>query len=123
MAANTGAASNPRALTGCAFLCENEPLTRCASETPYAMCSSSNFRAATAAVLLISISTLFAALPGQPFASYWHPNTLLTWNPANDPDAPFNRANTPLAPRVSNPALNVNPNARTNQARIASLSL
>jgi endo-beta-N-acetylglucosaminidase D len=64
----------------------------------------------------------FAASPGQPFASYWHPNTLLTWNPTNDADAAFNRANTPLATRYSHPALNVNAHAKTNQGKVVSLS-
>lgn len=62
-----------------------------------------------------------AAAPGQPFASYWHPATLLNWNPATDPDAPFNRANTPLATQFLNPALNLNAHARTNEARVTSL--
>lgn len=70
---------------------------------------------------LLAISAR-AALPGQPFASYWHPSTLLSWNPTNDPDAAFNRGNTPLATRISNPLLNVNSHAKTNQARIVSLS-
>lgn len=67
-------------------------------------------------------SSAQAALPGQPFASYWHPSTLLNWNPATDPDAAYNRANTPLASRISNPALNVNPHAKVNQGRVMSLS-
>ncbi len=62
------------------------------------------------------------ALPGQPFASYWHPSTLLTWNPTNDADSAFNRANIPLAARFSHPALNVNVHAKTNQAKVVSLS-
>ena len=63
-----------------------------------------------------------AALPGQPFASYWHPSTLLAWDPAADPDAPFNRANTPIAAQFLNPALNVNAHARPNEARVTSLA-
>src|SRR6185369_659110 len=66
-------------------------------------------------------SRSFAALPGQPFASYWHPSTLLNWNPATDPDAPFNRGSVPLAPRFLNGALNVNSHARTNEAKVVSL--
>ena len=27
-------------------------------------------------------------LPGQPYASYWFPSTILDWDPATDPDAP-----------------------------------
>ncbi|HWQ92612.1 MAG TPA: LamG-like jellyroll fold domain-containing protein, partial [Clostridia bacterium] len=62
-----------------------------------------------------------AAAPGQPFASYWHPTELLTWDPVTDPDAAFNRANTPLATQFLNPAFNRNPHARVNEARVASL--
>ncbi|BCJ55957.1 hypothetical protein Asp14428_74320 [Actinoplanes sp. NBRC 14428] len=57
----------------------------------------------------------------QPYASYWHPNTILSWDPATDPDARFNRARVPLAPRASDPALRANPNARAGEGRIASL--
>jgi endo-beta-N-acetylglucosaminidase D len=49
-------------------------------------------------VLLFSAVPAFAA---QPIASRWHPDELLTWSPAADPDAPFNRATVPLAPRFS----------------------
>jgi endo-beta-N-acetylglucosaminidase D len=59
--------------------------------------------------------------PGQPFASYWYPATLLTWDPASDPDVPFNRSHVPLAPRFADPALAVNPHARGDEARISSL--
>ncbi len=45
---------------------------------------------------------------------------MLNWNPTTDPDAAFNRANTPLAKRFLNPALNVNSHARTNEARVVS---
>ncbi|MGW7434376.1 endo-beta-N-acetylglucosaminidase [Streptomyces sp. NPDC054861] len=65
-----------------------------------------------------------AAVPAagdQPYASYWHPNTLLDWDPATDPDARFNRSRVPLRPRVSDPALKANPNARAGEAKIASL--
>lgn len=77
--------------------------------------------------LLIGFGCLLAApmathaAAGQPYASYWYPNTLLAWNPATDPDAPFNRANTPLATTFLNPALNVNPHARAGEARVTSL--
>ncbi|MGW1177306.1 endo-beta-N-acetylglucosaminidase [Kitasatospora sp. NPDC002543] len=60
--------------------------------------------------------------PGtQPFASYWYPNSILTWDPATDPDARFNRSRVPLQPRTSDPALRANPNARTGEGKIASL--
>ncbi|MGA9422109.1 MAG: hypothetical protein WBW61_07075, partial [Rhodanobacteraceae bacterium] len=60
-------------------------------------------------------------LPGQPFASYWYPSTLLTWEPALDPDAAYNRSGVALAPRFANPDLAVNPHARPDEARVAAL--
>ncbi|WP_329123598.1 endo-beta-N-acetylglucosaminidase [Streptomyces sp. NBC_01353] len=57
----------------------------------------------------------------QPYASYWHPNTLLSWDPATDPDARFNRSRVPLRPRVSDPGLKANANARAGEGKIASL--
>ncbi len=60
-------------------------------------------------------------LPGQPYASYWFPSTILDWDPATDPDAPFNRGTIPLAPRFSNPDFNVNPHAHLDEARVQSL--
>src|SRR5712692_7391621 len=61
--------------------------------------------------LAVTIACARAALaqaPDQPFASYWFPNELLAWSPDSDPDAAFNRSNTPLATRFFNPDLNVN---------------
>ncbi|GLY04233.1 hypothetical protein Acsp01_46120 [Actinoplanes sp. NBRC 101535] len=57
----------------------------------------------------------------QPYASYWHPNSILNWDPATDPDARFNRSRVPLAARASDPALRANPNAHAGEGRIASL--
>lgn len=63
-----------------------------------------------------------ALAPGnQPYASYWHPSTILSWDPATDPDAPFNRSHVPLAARASDPALRSNVNARAGEGTIASL--
>ncbi|MFI6504294.1 discoidin domain-containing protein [Nonomuraea typhae] len=63
------------------------------------------------------------AAPGdQPHASYWHPDTILTWDPATDPDARFNRSRVPLRPRVSDPALKANANARAGEGRVAALA-
>ncbi|MFJ7068421.1 discoidin domain-containing protein [Streptomyces sp. NPDC101115] len=62
-----------------------------------------------------------AAAGNQPYASYWYPNTILDWDPATDPDARFNRSRVPLRPRVSDPALKANPNARAGEAGVASL--
>lgn len=66
--------------------------------------------------------TTQADAPGQPYASYWHPNDLLTWSPETDPDAPFNRGNTPLADRFIG-SIQVNTHARPNEAKIAALSI
>lgn len=60
-------------------------------------------------------------LPGQPFASYWFPSTILDWDPATDPDAPFNRGTIPLAARFSNPDFNVNAHAHLNEGRVQPL--
>ncbi|WP_405016077.1 discoidin domain-containing protein [Kitasatospora sp. NBC_00070] len=57
----------------------------------------------------------------QPFASYWYPNSILNWDPATDPDARFNRSRVPLRPRVSDPTLKANANARAGEGKIASL--
>lgn len=59
--------------------------------------------------------------PDQPFASYWFPKELLSWSPATDPNAAFNRSNTPLASRFVTAALNVNAHARSDEAKIVSL--
>ncbi|MEU8761524.1 discoidin domain-containing protein [Streptomyces sp. NPDC048659] len=62
-----------------------------------------------------------AAAGNQPYASYWYPSTIVDWDPATDPDAPFNRSRVPLRPRVSDPALKANANARAGEGKIASL--
>jgi mannosyl-glycoprotein endo-beta-N-acetylglucosaminidase len=61
--------------------------------------------------------------PNQPFASYWFPNELSSWSPAADPDAPYNRGAVPLADRFTNPDIQVNPNARDGEARVAALGV
>jgi len=52
---------------------------------------------------MIAVIAAGAALsqdpPGQPYASYWFPNELLTWTPAGDPDAPYNRSGVQLSTR------------------------
>jgi autotransporter-associated beta strand protein len=72
--------------------------------------------------------SLAAALPDQPYASYWYPNTvpagglgqsLATWNPANDPNAAFNISGVPLAARYT-PA-QVNPAVANTAAGVMSL--
>jgi mannosyl-glycoprotein endo-beta-N-acetylglucosaminidase len=81
-----------------------------------------------ALVLVASASAAIAShacagdpLPGQPYASYWFPSTILDWDPATDPDAPFNRGAVPLATRFSSPDFNVNPHAHLDEARVQAL--
>jgi autotransporter-associated beta strand protein len=65
-----------------------------------------------------------------PYSSFWHPEYLLNWTPASDPNSDFNRSNVPLAARFTpgsaatplNTALNVNTHARPGEAKIATLS-
>ncbi|MBC2876444.1 MULTISPECIES: endo-beta-N-acetylglucosaminidase [Streptomyces] len=56
-----------------------------------------------------------------PYASVWHPRTLLDWDPKEDPDADFNRSRVPLAKRVRNLKVAANANARP-EARLVSLA-
>ena len=72
------------------------------------------------------------ALPATipPYVSSWHPEYLLNWTPASDPNAAFNRSNVPLAARFSpteavsplNTAFNVNAHARPGEGKIATLT-
>ena len=73
-------------------------------------------------VTLAGAGAPLAQAPDQPFASYWFPNELLAWSPDSDPDAAFNRSNTPLATRFFNPDLNVNAHAHPNEAGVMVLS-
>ncbi|MFI6183847.1 discoidin domain-containing protein [Nonomuraea sp. NPDC051191] len=78
--------------------------------------------ASLAAALVAGPAQATAAQPGdQPYASYWYPDTILSWDPATDPDARFNRSRVPLRPRIQDPALKANANARAGEGRIASL--
>ncbi|MEU5867637.1 discoidin domain-containing protein [Nonomuraea sp. NPDC047529] len=78
--------------------------------------------ASLAAALVAGPAQAAAAQPGdQPYASYWYPDTILSWDPATDPDARFNRSRVPLRPRIQDPALKANANARAGEGRIASL--
>ncbi|MET9629869.1 hypothetical protein ABZX92_20635 [Lentzea sp. NPDC006480] len=58
--------------------------------------------------------------PAQPYASYWHPATILNWDPATDRDARYNRSTVPLAKRVT-PARPANAHAHANEARVQAL--
>ena len=51
------------------------------------------------AVTLLALAAAGAQPPGQPFASYWFPDELLSWTPGSDPDAAFNRSWVELADR------------------------
>jgi endo-beta-N-acetylglucosaminidase D len=59
----------------------------------------------------------------QPYASYWHPNDLLTWSPASDPDADYNRSYVALKDRFLNSSTQVNSHARANEAKISPLDI
>ncbi|CAM5336033.1 endo-beta-N-acetylglucosaminidase [Streptomyces abikoensis] len=70
----------------------------------------------------------------QPYTSYWFPGSLpdgspapgvvwrslAAWDPAQDPDLPFNRATVPLAARFTPPPPNAT--ARAGQARVCALA-
>lgn len=69
---------------------------------------------------LLSETPASAAATAQPYASYWHPATILDWDPATDRDARYNRSTVPLARRVV-PARPANAHARPNEARVQAL--
>mgnify|MGYP001168787471 FL=1 len=58
--------------------------------------------------------------PGQPLCSYWFPDEILAWDPATDPDAPYNVSSVPLAPRIPY-GIQVNSHARPGEAQISTL--
>lgn len=58
----------------------------------------------------------------QPYASYWHPNDLLSWSPQTDPDAPYNRSGIPLADVFFDTVTQVNTHARPDEAEVVSLA-
>ncbi|MFI7450040.1 glycoside hydrolase [Nonomuraea sp. NPDC049714] len=76
---------------------------------------------ALAALVTAPAQAVPATTGDQPYASYWYPDTILSWDPATDPDARFNRSRVPLRPRVQSPALKANANARAGEGRVASL--
>lgn len=61
-----------------------------------------------------------AEAAAQPYASYWHPATILGWDPTTDRDAKYNRSAVPLAKRVV-PARPANAHAHTGEARVQAL--
>ena len=48
----------------------------------------------------------------QPFASYWFPLEILSWSPAADPDAPYNRSAVELKNKYVDSVTIVNPKAQ-----------
>ncbi len=74
--------------------------------------------------VLIATGAGAGGLPAdQPYASYWFPGELLSWSPALDPDAAFNRSNVPLRDRFHNPATQVNAHARPDEALVTAISI
>ncbi|PWK87928.1 mannosyl-glycoprotein endo-beta-N-acetylglucosaminidase [Lentzea atacamensis] len=69
---------------------------------------------------LLSETPASAAEAAQPYASYWHPATILDWDPSTDRDARYNRSTVPLAKRVV-PARPANAHAHTGEARVQAL--
>ncbi|WP_189254994.1 endo-beta-N-acetylglucosaminidase [Lentzea flava] len=69
---------------------------------------------------LLSETPASAAEAAQPYASYWHPATILDWDPSTDRDARYNRSTVPLARRVV-PARPANPHAHAGEARVQAL--
>ncbi|WP_177221323.1 endo-beta-N-acetylglucosaminidase [Lentzea xinjiangensis] len=69
---------------------------------------------------LLSETPASAADIAQPYASYWHPATILDWDPSTDRDARYNRSTVPLARRVV-PARPANGHARSGEARVQAL--
>ena len=60
----------------------------------------------------------------QPYVNYWFPDSLLTWNPATDTSAPFNRATVPLATRFYDTTTHPCgvPNTHSTHLKLAALS-
>ncbi len=85
---------------------------------------------AQAALALAGLSLLHGQAV-EPHAPSWTPTSILTWDPATDPDAPYNRSLVPLATRFAPPtvaqnpalnaALNINSHARTKEGRVLPL--
>ena len=62
------------------------------------------------------------SLPGQPFASYWFPDELLSWSAATDADAPYNRSGIELSTRTYGDT-QCNIHATTDQGGVGVLSI
>ncbi len=72
------------------------------------------------ALALFAASPAAQLPPGQPLCSYWFPEELLAWDPASDPDAPYNVGAVPLADRFTGD-IQVNPHARPGEAVVSTL--
>jgi endo-beta-N-acetylglucosaminidase D len=70
--------------------------------------------------LLSEPSASAADAIAQPYASYWHPATILAWDPSTDRDARYNRSTVPLARRVV-PARPANAHAHAGETRVQAL--
>ncbi|MCK5842031.1 MAG: T9SS type A sorting domain-containing protein [Candidatus Sabulitectum sp.] len=60
--------------------------------------------------------------PGQPYASYWFPNELLSWSASTDEDAPYNRSGVELSTRTYGDT-QCNIHATTDQGGVGVLSI
>ncbi len=79
-------------------------------------------RAVLFMTILMAGSGLAEELPGQPFASYWFPNELLSWSPSTDEDAPYNRSGIELSTRTYGDT-QCNIHATTDQGGVGVLSI
>lgn len=74
--------------------------------------------------LLISETVVLAQNGNhQPFANYWFPSTILSWSPASDPSAKFNRGVVPLATRFSDTAATTCGTAKPKGLKLAALTI
>ena len=72
--------------------------------------------------ITLAAGVAYSQVPGQPYASYWHPNDLLSWTPESDPDAPYNVSGIELSDRfIGDTQANIH--ARPDEAGIAALSI
>jgi len=79
-------------------------------------------RAVLFMTILVVGSGLAEDLPGQPYASYWFPNELLSWSASTDEDAPYNRSGIELSTRTYGDT-QCNIHATTDQGGVGVLSI
>jgi mannosyl-glycoprotein endo-beta-N-acetylglucosaminidase len=75
-----------------------------------------------AAIALLALAAAGAQPPGQPTASYWFPEELLSWTPESDPDAAFNRSWVELSDRSWSDT-QCNAHARQGEGGITAVSI